>query len=87
MAAAEFYKDPTHVRPLHPVTLQHWLQEAGFTRVTVSFLHPYPAAAQLNVAQDASGNFARLNELLFGNRDCAMIAYKLPVASPADGSL
>jgi len=87
VAAAEFYKDPTHVRPLHPVTVQHWLQEAGFTRVAVSFLHPYPAAAQLNVAGDATGNFARLNELLFGSRDCALVAHKLPVASPPHGSL
>ncbi len=82
VAASEFYKDPTHVRPVHPVTVQHWLQEAGFARIAVSFLHPYPAEAQLAAVQDAAGTIARLNDLLFGHRDCAVVAHKCPVSSP-----
>jgi O-antigen chain-terminating methyltransferase len=82
VAASEFYKDPTHVRPVHPVTVQHWLQEAGFNRIAVSFLHPYPAEAQLAAVQDVAGTITRLNELLFGQRDCAVVAHKCSVSLP-----
>lgn len=74
--------DPTHIRPLHPLLLIFLCERAGFRDVTVRFFEPATAyhlpllpheqlpewAANINAA------FARLNEVLFGPQDYAVIA-------------
>jgi len=79
VAAADFYKDPTHIRPLHPATLQFYLKEAGFSNVQVDFLHPFPKPEQLKILKNsttANNNFIKLNNLIFGARDTSIIAIK-----------
>ena len=79
VAACDFYKDPTHIRPLHPATLQFYLQEIGFKKVEVNFLHPFSEKEGLKILKSASAtnsNFKKLNELIFGARDCSIIAEK-----------
>jgi len=79
VAACDFYKDPTHIRPLHPATLQFYLRETGFSKVEVDFLHPFPESDQLKILKNstaANNNFVKLNDLIFGARDCAIIARK-----------
>lgn len=74
--------DPTHVRPLHPLLLIFLCERAGFRDVTVRFFEPASAfhlplvpdaglpewAANINVA------LTRLNDVLFGPQDYAVIA-------------
>ena len=79
VAACEFYKDPTHVRPVHPVLLSHMLTSAGFTGIEVSFLNPFPEDHRLVLAHNAltevvRGNFKKIDHALFGCRDCAVTA-------------
>lgn len=75
VAATEFYRDPTHTRPYHPATVEQYLKQQGFTEVSVAYLHPYPAAEHLKPGEgDAAGNFSKLDELLYGARDCSIIA-------------
>jgi len=79
VAACDFYKDPTHIRPLHPATLQFYLREIGFKKVEVNFLHPFSEDECLKILKSntaANYNFKKLNDLIFGARDCSIIAEK-----------
>ncbi len=79
VAASDFYKDPTHIRPVHPYTLEHWLKHSGFSKIEVEFLHSFPEDERLEIPKNSkiSGkNFEKLNNLIFGARDCAIIAVK-----------
>ncbi len=79
VAAADFYKDPTHIRPLHPLTLKFYLKEIGYSKIEVDFLHPFPKSEQLKILKNSSAannNFIKLNDLIFGARDCVIIAEK-----------
>ena len=79
VAASDFYKDPTHIRPVHPSTLSHWLKHSGFSKIKIEFLHPFPKDEQLKISKTAKAtgeNFNKLNDLIYGARDCAIIAIK-----------
>ncbi len=74
--------DPSHHTPLHPQTLRFLAEQAGFFIQEVRFLRPVPPEARLAPwpaeagpwAEVANANIARLNDLLFGAQDYALIA-------------
>ncbi len=79
--AHSLYLDPTHRRPYHPQTLDFLCRSLGFTRVSLEFLSPVeenwkippldaPDASRFNAAME------RLNNVLYGPQDFAVIAYK-----------
>jgi hypothetical protein len=79
--AHSLYLDPTHRRPYHPRALDFLCRNLGFTRVSLEFLSPVeedwkippleaPGAARFNAAID------RLNNILYGPQDFAVIAHK-----------
>jgi len=79
--AHSLYLDPTHRRPYHPQALDFLCRNFGFTRVSIEFLSPVeeewkippveaPGAARFNASLD------RLNSLLYGWQDFAVIAHK-----------
>lgn len=83
-----YIRDLTHVRPLHPETLQYLLRVSGFHDVEVRFRGPESEAEQLDpapVPPDEAGasvvalatafndNVARLNARLFTHMDYAAI--------------
>jgi SAM-dependent methyltransferase len=91
VAARNFWLDPTHRRPVHPEPLRHLALAVGFDQAEVVPLHPFPAgtlpelapggdmtpelrdlADQVNRLRD------RLEELLFGHQDYALLARKAP---------
>jgi len=81
VAASEFHKDPTHVCPVHPATLEYWLGQTGFTAVAVAFLNPFSGAESSDLlhVQLAPGTHDVLRTLdacIFGCRDCSVAAYK-----------
>jgi O-antigen chain-terminating methyltransferase len=47
VGAAEYWVDPTHLRPLLPDTLEVFFKASGFQVDRVEFLHPFPADQQL----------------------------------------
>lgn len=79
-----YLRDLTHERALHPDTLSFLAAAAGFSDVRVELRSPVSAAAKLQavpvedlpprVAQTLNENVARLNELLYGPQDYALIA-------------
>ncbi len=85
-ALKNYFADPTHAQPLVPETLALLARQAGFERVDVRFvneldeeeiLHPVelPEEPAFDAARHAlTVNTNRLNELLFGPQDYALVA-------------
>jgi 2-polyprenyl-3-methyl-5-hydroxy-6-metoxy-1,4-benzoquinol methylase len=80
-----FSCDPTHLRPVFPETLAFMLEQAGFEDVRVEYLAPVPAEHRATPVTDApedlqrtvahlNESIARLDALVFGDRDYAVIA-------------
>lgn len=89
MAARNFWIDPTHLRPVHPAHLEVTYREAGFEPVHRVDLHPFAEGdglpeidleslpeEQRLLADQVNRMRDLLDDLLFGNRDFAMIGVK-----------
>jgi SAM-dependent methyltransferase len=73
VGADRFYIDPTHQRPIPPPLLQFVAEHLGFVDVEVLRLHPMQ---QDEWFAEASPDRERLNDLLFGAQDYAVVARK-----------
>jgi SAM-dependent methyltransferase len=73
-----FHRDLTHVRPIHPETLAFLAESNGFAQVEIRRLSPVPDDERLPIPEGAGLEdvFARLNELLYGYQDYAVVARK-----------
>ena len=85
-----FYKDLTHIKPLHPEALQFLLETNGFRRAELSYISPMPEEIKLRPldvdlatdqvqrqwAEAMNRNLERVNGLLFGDLDCVASAVK-----------
>ena len=71
VGALTFHQDPTHLRPLPPVLVEYLVSSRGFHEVELMRLHPYPASSLVNEDSEAA---RRLNELLYGPQDIAVLA-------------
>ena len=79
-----FNRDLTHQKPLHPETLSFLAAAAGFGEVRVELRSPVEPAAQLQAvppeglpgraAEALNENVARLNALLYGPQEYALLA-------------
>jgi SAM-dependent methyltransferase len=87
--SSNYFRDPTHVAPLHPDTLRFELELAGFLVKKVEFLSPFPKEALLreiegskiplppsllHVIEIINHNVRVLNERLFGFQDFCVVA-------------
>lgn len=77
------YLDPTHVKPIHPETLQFILESLGFREIAFLFSSEFSDEIKLHKVephceQDTiyNQNVKKLNELLFAPQDYAIIAKK-----------
>jgi SAM-dependent methyltransferase len=89
VGARNFWLDPTHLRPVHPESLQAILELNGFDPVERLDLQPFPDEKRLPEVEVGRVDSAaadirleinrlrdRLDELLFGFQDYGMIGYK-----------
>ncbi|MGI6523992.1 MAG: methyltransferase domain-containing protein [Bdellovibrionota bacterium] len=86
--SSNFYRDLTHVWPLHPDTLSYAMQMSGLKNAEIRYLSPVPEEAQLHHIPVESymtphfahtvnlfnDNISRINALLFGHQDYCVIA-------------
>jgi O-antigen chain-terminating methyltransferase len=82
--AGAFYVDLGHLRPLHPLTLQFLAEQAGFADIRVDYFTLPPddlrpqhieAPESMRAVVDAvNENFRRLDGIVFGPQDYALIA-------------
>lgn len=68
--AHSYYKDLTHVRPVHPETLQFVAETKGYRQTQLLMLSPHPAIAT------ATDDTRALAETVFGHMDYALIAHR-----------
>jgi SAM-dependent methyltransferase len=77
VALSMFFADPTHVRPVDPETVAILARQAGFRETELRFLNE-PSAEQrlqpVSVDEAVAGNAERLNEVVFGPQDFALVA-------------
>jgi len=86
--SSNYFRDPTHVWPLHPDTLAYSMQLCGLTIVETRMLSPVPKEACLQeiplaeeltprlarVFETMNANIRQLNELLYGSQDFCIVA-------------
>ena len=79
-----FFLDPTHVRPMHPGTLQFALESVGFRNVQVRFaakvldrqIPPLQLSGNDGNLQEFNRAIENLNDLVYGYQDYAAIGWK-----------
>lgn len=85
LALRHYFADLTHAQPLVPETLELLARQAGFRETALRYLNPpserlreveLPADEEHDRAREAlAGNVRRLNEVLFGPLDYALLAH------------
>ena len=71
-ALRAFFLDPTHVRPVPAEGLRLLAEAAGFVRARIEYRAPMADSDRL---EETSENDAKLNRLLFGPQDYALVAH------------
>lgn len=76
-----FYIDPSHIKPVHPLTMKYFLEKAGFTDINIIYTeHSRPpfSIPELNIegADEFNSAMRNVSDLLYGSQDYAVIATK-----------
>jgi len=79
-----FYRDPTHVKPVHPETLAFLVESQGFNGVTIEYYEEVPRDLRLTETNEGeeslrsalNHHIGELNRFLFGFQDYAVVAKK-----------
>jgi O-antigen chain-terminating methyltransferase len=85
---SSYIRDVSHVRPLHPDTLQYLVSASGFQKVMVRYTAPFPEQSKLQTVPASldrpeslevvfNENVGKLNDLLFTYLDYAAIGERL----------
>jgi len=75
VGSTNFWLDPTHERPLHPLALKFLAGSRGFDPVEVLRLNPVPHDEQVTDDEE-SAIVRRFNKYFFGARDFAIVGHK-----------
>jgi O-antigen chain-terminating methyltransferase len=79
-----FYVDPSHNKPVHPLTLEYFLKQAGFSDIEVLYTEqskPDFKIPELHVTgaenlEEFNNGMKVVSNVLFGSQDYAIIARK-----------
>lgn len=88
--SSHYFRDPTHVQPLHPETLEYVLSLNGLVKDEIKFLSELPESNQLltlgmeesmpvrwqELISRYNHNVSRLNNIIFGFMDYCIVAKK-----------
>jgi SAM-dependent methyltransferase len=74
VGAGDFYRDPTHIKPLHPETLLFMVQHRGFVRSRIFYFEKTGSGHQL--VDSFLVGFQDLQDYVTVSRDYAMVGYK-----------
>ena len=86
VSASNFYMDFSRIRPVHPEAMKFLFESTGFQEVQVKFSSPVEpsmripplsdVAADARTAEEFNRGIERLNDLLYGFQDYAVIGRK-----------
>lgn len=78
-----FYIDPSHIKPVHPLTMKYYLEKAGFRKIEIVYTEGSRVPMSIpelkgtgEDTQEFNEAMKRVSELLFGSQDYAVIAEK-----------
>lgn len=78
-----FYIDPSHVKPVHPLTMKYYLEKAGFKKIEIIFTESSKPQVAIPALKSDAENIEEFNEalkkvsdIIFGSQDYAIIAIK-----------
>ena len=79
-----FYIDPSHIKPVHPLTMQYYLEKAGFRDIEIIYTESSRPPFEIPALRcEAAENTAEFNEamkkvsdMMFGSQDYAIVATK-----------
>jgi O-antigen chain-terminating methyltransferase len=81
--SASYYKDLSHIQPIHPATLLFLCKSIGFQGCEVKYSAPIAEKDLLQTLPDTeenklqNENISKLNNLLFGSQNYAIIGKKI----------
>lgn len=79
-----FYIDPSHIKPVHPLTMKYYLEKAGFRNIEIIYTEgsrpPYSIpplrCADAENADEFNEAMKRVSDMIFGSQDYAIVAVK-----------
>lgn len=79
-----FYIDPSHVKPVHPLTMRYYLEKAGFRNIEVIYTEssrpdqkiPELIGSFAANAEEFNAAMKTVSDIIFGSQDYAVIAVK-----------
>jgi len=79
-----FYIDPSHVKPVHPLTMQYLMKNAGFRKIEIVYTAsskvpiqiPELECTEIGNSGEFNESMKKVSELLFGSQDYAIIAQR-----------
>lgn len=77
-----FYLDPSHTKPVHPLTMQYFLQKAGFKQIEILYTDSSKIDVHIPDIRTEENEEAfnlvmkEVEKLLFGSQDYAIVARK-----------
>ncbi|WP_313568881.1 class I SAM-dependent methyltransferase [Acetoanaerobium noterae] len=75
-----FYIDPTHTKPVSPHFIRYICLNANFKSVDFKYISPIESESKLELTESldkvVADNFNKINNIVFGDQDCIVIAKK-----------
>ena len=78
-----FYIDPSHIKPVHPLTMKYYLEKAGFRNIEIIFTESSKPQVSIPPLKSDAENIDEFNEavkkvsdMIFGSQDYAVVAVK-----------
>lgn len=79
-----FYIDPSHNKPVHPLTLQYFMQKSGFSNTQILFTKnskldeqiPDLKGTSIDNLNEFNESMNKITDLLYGSQDYAIIGIK-----------
>lgn len=79
-----FYIDPSHIKPVHPLTMKYYLEKAGFRKIDIIFTENSRPGFEIPELKCSGGEdteefnkaMKKVSELLYGSQDYAVVARK-----------
>lgn len=79
-----FYIDPSHVKPVHPLTMKYYLEKAGFKNIEIIYTEnsrppqsiPELKCSSAENADEFNAAMKTVSDIIFGSQDYAVAAVK-----------